>query len=211
MKILISTGNTDPVNYVRAVREAGGDPTARYLPKPELSFDGLILAGGGDIDPARYGQTCAGSETPDIRRDSAELALLSAYAQAGKPILGICRGHQLLNVWAGGTLIQDLGAGNDTHRGTEAGDRWHEVISEPDSILFRLSGAHFSANSSHHQAADVPGKGLRITARSSDGTAEGLEHCSLPVFSVQFHPERMGEDGQPVFRYFLDLCRRCGR
>ena len=106
-----SMGRMD--NYIRAIWKAGGQVRAGYCPEPDLTCDGLLLAGGGDIAPERYGQGMEGSLPPDPLRDEAELALFRAFYGAGKPILGICRGHQLINVALGGTLIQDLPPGTE--------------------------------------------------------------------------------------------------
>jgi putative glutamine amidotransferase len=95
-------------NYEEAVRNAGGLPFSGYAPEPDLSCHGLVLCGGGDVLPSLYGQENTASSLLDLRRDEAEQNLIHAYAQAGKPILGICRGMQILNVAFGGTLIQDL-------------------------------------------------------------------------------------------------------
>ena len=207
MKILISVGRSaDPANYVNAVERAGGAPCAAYLPEPELSFDGLILAGGADMEPSFYGVENTLSEGIDFDRDRAELVLLDAFAAAGKPILGICRGHQVINVWAGGTLIQDLGDKNAIHRRREA-DKVHPVTAE-GGILKKLYGAQFFVNSAHHQAVGTVGRGLVVTARSEDGVIEAMEHESLPIFAVQFHPERMNtaetKDGGAIFRWWIE-------
>lgn len=209
MRILISrSGGRE--NYIRAVERAGGIAFDQYCPEPDLSFDGLILAGGGDVDPARYGAENCGSSEIDEARDRAELALLDAFVRAGKPVLGICRGHQIINVWAGGTLIQDLGEeGNRTHRWMEA-DKVHPICAE--GILRELYGEEFAVNSAHHQAVEKVGAGLYVTARAEDGTVEAMEHEFLPIFSVQFHPERMTgadtEDGGAIFCWFLDQCKK---
>lgn len=210
MKILISVGkNADPANYVRAVERAGGIAFAACLPKPDLSYDGLILAGGGDMEPSLYGQKNCGSDSIDLLRDKAELALLNAFSKAGKPILGICRGHQVVNVWAGGGLIQDLGEQNAIHQRIEC-DKVHMVFAET-GMLRELYGSHVSVNSAHHQGVGPVGRGLRVTARSADGVIEAMEHEILPIWTTQFHPERMtgGEtaDGSAIFRWFLERCR----
>ena len=210
MNILISVGRSaDPFNYVRAVEKAGGRAVACYLPEPDLSCDGLILAGGGDVEPARFGQENRGSENMNPDRDRAELALLDAFAAAGKPILGICRGHQVVNVWAGGSLIQDLGGLNEIHR-WDGCDKVHWARAE-GGVLRELYGDRFPINSAHHQAVDAVGAGLTVTARSEDGVIEAMEHGSLPIFTFQFHPERMNGsdtvDGSAIFRWFI---RRIG-
>ena len=215
MKILISTGGGDPKNYVNAVAAAGGEPCPAYLPGAHSAgYGGLVLAGGEDMDPARYGQPNRGSRGIDRARDGAELALLDAFLGAGLPVLAICRGCQVANVWAGGDLIQDLGpALNAAHQ--REGDAVHPVQAAPGSLLFRLYGPRFSVNSNHHQAAGRVGAGLRVAARSGDGVVEALEHDRLPLICVQFHPERMTGaltrpdtvDGGALFRAFLALAR----
>ncbi len=207
MDILISIGkNADPANYVRAVELAGGRPYAVYLPKADLSFDGLLLAGGGDVEPSLYGQKNYGSDNIDFARDRTELALLDAFAQAGKPVLGICRGHQVVNIWAGGGLIQDLGEQNAIHR-HEGRDKVHLAFAD-SGVLKELYGSCFKVNSAHHQGVGPIGKGLMVTARSADGVVEAMEHESLPVFTFQFHPERMNGpetvDGSKIFRWFIE-------
>ena len=216
-RILISAATPKPdaaVNYEATVRAAGGNFVTRYCPEVDLSFDGLLLTGGGDVEPWRYGQEDRGSLLLDPARDRAELALVQAYLAAGKPILGICRGMQVLNVALGGTLIQDLGEeGNVFHRRIEA-DKVHPVHAQEGSLLHTLYGPLFHVNSAHHQAADMPGTGMVITAHSESGVAEALELPGKPVLGVQFHPERMTShhlrpdtvDGGAIFRWFLAQC-----
>ena len=214
--ILISTGGGDAANYIAAVAAAGGRGTARYLPEPDLAYDGLLLAGGGDMDPALFGQKNTASKGIDPARDRAELALLDAFLGAGKPVLAICRGHQVVNVWLGGDLIQDLGPALAPFHGGGEGDRVHPVRAIEGSLLDRLYGPVFLVNSTHHQALGRLGKGLTVTARSEGGVAEAVEHDSLPLISVQFHPERMTGararqdtvDGGAIFRTFLDMVRK---
>ena len=215
-RILISTGGGDAANYVAAVAAAGGRGSARYLPGPELSCDGLLLAGGGDMDPALFGQANQGSREIDPARDRAELALLDAFLGAGKPVLAICRGHQVVNVWAGGDLIQDLDPDLAPFHGGGEEDRVHPVRAVEGSLLHRLYGPVFPVNSTHHQALGRLGKGLAVSARSEGGVIEAVEHETLPLICVQFHPERMTgararpdtADGGAVFRAFLDMVRK---
>ncbi len=216
-RILISAATARPeaaLNYENAVRAAGGDFVTRYCPEVDLSFNGLLLTGGGDMEPWRYGHEDRGSLLPDPSRDQAELALVKAYIAAGKPILAICRGCQVLNVALGGTLVQDLGEHlNLFHRRLEA-DKVHPVHAQEGSILHALYGPLFPVNSAHHQAVDMPGKDLAVTARSEAGVVEAIELPGTPVLGVQFHPERMAGahlrpdtvDGGAVFRWFLAHC-----
>ena len=215
--ILISAATPKPdaaPNYENAVRAAGGNFITRYCSGMDLSFDGLILTGGGDVAPAQYGQENHGSILIDLERDRAELALAKAYLAAGKPILGICRGMQVLNVALGGTLVQDLGDDlNSFHRRVDT-DKVHPIQAQEGSVLRALYGPVFHVNSAHHQAADIPGRGVVITAQSEAGVAEALELPEKPVLGVQFHPERMtgahlrpdAVDGGAIFRWFMDQC-----
>lgn len=204
-------GHTD--NYCAAIRGAGGEPVAGYCPVPDLRCDGLLLCGGGDLDPALYGQESRGSQPPDRVRDQAELALFQAFYEAGKPILGICRGIQLINVALGGTLIQDLTPElRSFHTGKM--DTVHSIRAVENSILHRLYGPLFPVNSSHHQAVDRLGRGLRATAWAEGGFPEAIELSGRPILGVQFHPERMSfgrrrldtVDGAAIFTWFLGAC-----
>lgn len=213
-KILLSTGGGNAANYLAAVEAAGGAGEARYLPAPDLSYDGLILVGGDDMDPALFGQGNTASRGIDRVRDEAELALLNVFCAAGRPVLAICRGHQVVNVWLGGDLIQNLSPELVLFHQREEGDQVHPVRAAEGSLLRRLYGPVFPVNSSHHQGLGRLGRGLRVTAWSEGGVMEAVEHESLPLISVQFHPERMTGalarpdtvDGGKIFRSFLELC-----
>lgn len=216
-RILISAGTPAAAeNYENAVRAAGGVPVVRCYPPADTGFDGLLLCGGGDLDPLLYGQESRGSQPPDPERDRTELALVRAWLEAGKPILGICRGTQVLNVALGGTLVQDLGPDLVPFHTWDQQDKVHPIRTQEGSLLHRLYGPLCAVNSAHHQAADRPGEGLRVTARSEGGVAEGLELPGRPVLGVQFHPERMTGalrrcdtvDGGAIFQWFLDCCSR---
>ena len=201
--------------YMDAVLAAGGEPVLEYCPSESADgYDGLILCGGNDIDPAYYGEGMNGSVNIDHARDKAEFALVDVFLKAGKPILGICRGFQLLNVAFGGSLCQHLpNAG--VHTSGTSDDLVHLVRADRESIFFKLYGEEFSVNSWHHQAAKVIGKGLRL-AMTADGVVEGFEHETLPVIGVQWHPERMccskarhdAVDGGKIFSYFVSLCQK---
>ena len=216
-RILISAATAKPdaaLNYENAIRAAGGEFVTRHCPEVDLSFDGLLLTGGGDVYPCHYGQEDRGCVLLDSDRDRTELALARAYLEAGKPILGICRGCQILNVALGGTLVQDLGEHlNLFHRRITA-DKVHPIRADEGSLLHTLYGAAFPINSAHHQAVDAPGKGVIVTARSESGVAECIELAGKPVLGVQFHPERMTGshlrpdtvNGAAIFQWFLTQC-----
>ena len=179
-------------------------------------FDGLLLPGGGDIAPSRYGQADAGCLYVDPALDDMQFAALGAFVKAGRPVLGICRGHQLVNVYFGGTLIQHLPESPAHSRDTgDAGDKVHPTRAKEKSFLYDLYGPRFATNSAHHQAVDRPGEGLQAVQWSEDGVVEGIAHRTLPVWGVQWHPERMcfaharadTVDGAKVIEMFLNRCR----
>ena len=211
--ILLSTNGGNEANYLAALLAAGGRGEARYLPSPDLSYDGLLLTGGGDMDPALFGQEDRGSRDIDRDRDRAELALLDAFCGAGKPVLAICRGLQVVNVWAGGDLIQDLCPALLPRHRQARGDQVHRIWAGKGTLLHRLYGPSFPVNSSHHQAVGRLGRGLRAAGWARDGVVESLEHDRLPLICVQFHPERMTGplarrdtvNGGDIFRAFLEL------
>ena len=215
LKIAIPTNRPQAVvNYVDAVTRSGAHGEAGRIFDPD-EYDGLLLPGGCDANPARYGKTRIPEETTDDDLDALQFDALARFLEAGKPVLGICRGHQLLNIAFGGTLIQHL-PGAEKHQSLPSGaDNVHTVRIAENTFLHRLYGSACSVNSTHHQGIDVPGKGLVTAARSEDGVAEAVEHESLPVWGVQFHPERMcflhrrddTVDGSGIFRFFLEQCR----
>ena len=195
-------------NYGAAVAAAGGVPA--FCPGRELPHcDGLLLCGGGDIEPWRYGQAPAAAWDLEPERDERELALLDRFAAERKPVLGVCRGMQLINVYFGGTLVQHR-AGH-----SQAGevDRLHHTHIS-GGFLQELYGGERIVNSAHHQCLDRVGSGLRVIQWAPDRTAEGFCHCHLPVWGLQWHPERMrrycaacAADGTRIFRAFLEQCQ----
>lgn len=202
IKILLSTADISAENYISAVNRAGGEAVGGYLPAYDESYDALILCGGGDVHPRYYGEDIDGSAGIDERRDETEFALIEAFLRLDKPILGICRGLQILNVYFGGGIIQHLRCAN-IHSSFADYDLTHPIKAIKDSMAQGL----LTVNSYHHQGVGRLGKGLIPTA-FCDEVIEAAEHKSLPVFGVQFHPERMGEDGLKIFRKFVDISRR---
>ena len=164
--------------------------------------------------PHLFGQENRGSLAPDPARDAAELALLRAFWPTGKPILGICRGMQLLNIFLGGTLVQDLPDHLRPFHQGQKGDAIHPILAQEGNLLHRWYGPVFPVNSHHHQVLDRIGAGLTVTARSERGCPEAAEHPGRPVLAVQFHPERMSfanrradtVDGAEIFRWLIAQC-----
>lgn len=209
-----------PQNYVDQVAAAGGVPVLLPpVPGVELAvsrLDGLILSGGPDLEPASYGQE-PGPRTTVIRpeRDAAETALFLAAARAGLPILGICRGMQLINVALGGTLIQHLPdvVGHEGHCQVPGQMGTHEVTVASGGLLADIVGAGpLAVPTYHHQAIDRLAAGLTATAWSDDGTIEAVEldHAQAAdeqraaghhrfTLAVQWHPEA-DQDRGPLFR-----------
>ena len=215
LKIAVPTNRPQAVvNYLEALTQSGaGGEAGRFFDPNE--YDGLLLPGGWDVNPERYGKNRIPQETVDDDLDALQFDVLTRFLEAGKPILGICRGHQLLNIAFGGTLIQHL-PGAEKHQSLATGeDNAHTIHTVENGFLRKIYGSVCSVNSTHHQGIDIPGKGLKVAARSEDGVIEGMEHETLPVWSVQFHPERMcfghrrsdTVDGSAVFRFFLKRCR----
>ena len=200
-KILLTAGEKVPVHYLRALKALGAEGVQATPDSPLDEFDGLILCGGGDPDPALFGQKNQGSYGICRERDQLELSCIHYFLKKERPILGICRGNQILNVAFGGTLVQHLPTANE-HIAPGA-DLYHEI--RTDGLLKKLYGRKIQVNSSHHQGIGRVGRGLRVLAVAPDGVVEALTHERLPVLGVQFHPERM-ENGLPIFDVFLKHC-----
>ena len=207
VKLLIAAAE-GAISYVDVFRALGADALQTYCPNVDLNYDGLILFGGGDVDPGYYNEPIDGSVSIDKARDKAEFALLDAYVHAGKPVLGICRGHQVINVYFGGSLYQDIPEALQHKSCT------HLVTAVDNSVIKALHGDVLPVNSSHHQVVKVLGEGLRATAYWNDTYVEAMEHVSLPILSVQWHPERMcfekkqedTVDGAQLLSYFVRMC-----
>lgn len=185
--------------YFQAVRDAGGFAVIAPVGQPgdaqdlACMADGLLLVGGGDLCPESYGQRREAGWLYDTsaERDVFEQALLTASFDARLPVLGICRGCQLANVWAGGSLHQNLGE-DTTHWDVDRPNRdGHAVDVRDGSLLSSLvRGGRVDANSLHHQAIDRIGEGLVVVGRAEDGVVEALEHQRHADFlAVQWHPE----------------------
>ncbi len=215
MKVLVAVNplkNLKAVNYVDALKAVGIEADARLRPETTAGYAGLVLPGGIDVDPASYGQEPDGARGFSPQLDALQSKLLEDFVRTQRPVLAICRGLQLLNVHFGGTLIQDLKT-SVQHRLPDA-DAIHACGSIAGSEMERLFGSAYFVNSAHHQAVDRPGTGLRVTSLAQDGTVESLEHESLPILAVQWHPERIldGCGGETVegIAIFEEFKRRLG-
>lgn len=184
-------------NYRAAVERVGGIPC---FGAPPEACDCLLLPGGGDLSPWRYGQPNTASRGLDPARDALEQRLLEQFVAQGKPILGVCRGMQAINVFFGGDLIQD----HPGHSAVDGADRLHAVRTA-FSPLRALYGARCTVNSSHHQIIGRPGDGLEPLQWAADGVIEAFRHRTLPIIGVQWHPERLTgcTDGLLLYRAFL--------
>ena len=183
------------VAYKRAIEIAGAEPVDLPAGLEALPpVDGLLLPGGWDIDPALYGQEKDGKTGPiDRELDDTEIRLFQQARDRELPIMGICRGQQVINVAMGGSLIQHL----DDHDARAIGRKHlaHTVRVTRDSELGRAAGeGRIDVNSLHHQAVDEIAPGLQQTARGEDGTVEGIESADGLVVAVQCHPEELAAD-----------------
>lgn len=184
--------------YVIALRSAGARVLWIRSERPEdvLSCDGLLIPGGDDIDPKMYGaekkEEC-GKQNPI--RDELDPKVMKLFLETGKPILGICRGMQMMNVYMGGTLHQDIkGIQQLKHGGPMRLKKLQHPVQVTEGTLLHsiLGGTNIPVNTYHHQAADRPGEGLVISAISPDGIAEALELPGHRFFlGVQWHPEHL--------------------
>lgn len=198
-------------DYSKCVLAAGGLPV--YLPMDADPADympylhGVLLSGGADVEPARYGQEPDGNGEYETERDRLEFALLDGAYDHDLPVLGICRGVQVINVHAGGTLHQHMP--EHARYDLPADTRVHEVHFEPESRLGLLyagapgsEAAPVKVNSLHHQAVDRVGDGLKVSARDGDGVVEGIELPGQDLVAVQWHPEMLSEP-EPVFDWLI--------
>jgi putative glutamine amidotransferase len=210
--------------YTDAIEKAGGVMLAVARPKDDETLDvlialadGLLLMGGHDIDPSFYGEENRDCGKIDRERDQLEFALLRRATEKGIPVLGICRGFQVINVGFGGALYQDVqkelpGAlSHDCHYldGVLASREHlcHDMRLTPDSHLARILGDEaFPVNSLHHQGIKKIAEGFRAVGQSPDGLTEAIESTSHPfVIGVEWHPEEFGDEGsQKIFRAFIE-------
>ena len=211
MNVLIGGIPNLTKNYENALLACGMSCHTKLNPKDLSVYGGLLLPGGGDVHPSFFWHENNGSANVDPSLDKAQFALLDAFARTGKPVLGICRGMQIINIYFGGNIIQDL-THSQIHPYSE-GDRHHLVRNAPGSALHALYGGSCMVNSAHHQSCGQIGSGLTVTQVAPDGVPEALEHERKPILGVQWHPERTGfsfkrpgiADGEILIRFFSEL------
>jgi putative glutamine amidotransferase len=207
-----------PMTYVRAVHATGGRAVLITPDDPDVdvleSLDGIVFSGGGDIDPAHWGAERHPETDVDPARDASEIALMRAALDLDLPLLGVCRGMQVMAVAGGGSLHQHLPdlIGHDRHRAASGTDPLaadasaygrHDVVVEAGSRAHDLLGGHLVVNSFHHQAVDDPGKFAPVGWCPDDRVIEIIESASHTfALGVQWHPERTAD-----LRVFAALAR----
>ena len=215
-------GNT----YVIAVSKSGGIPVIipsslndEERAKMVEICDGFLFSGGVDISPSFYNEDAhLNLMRTNIAFDRTQIGLMKDVLRAGKPVLGICRGHQVMNVACGGSLYQDTSEipGCYIKHSHETGnaDIAHKVIIKEDSILHKLFGDQLQVNSYHHQSLKALGENVIAVAHAADGVVEAIELKDYPfALGVQWHPEAMyaiGDDSmKPIFDVFVEACSKC--
>jgi putative glutamine amidotransferase len=211
-------------DYLESIRRAGGEPSVLQLTTTASlqGLDGVMLTGGGDIAPSYYHETPhPKANPPDAARDAFELELAKLSLDNDLPMFGVCRGLQVLNVAAGGTLIQDIPSEVNQALGHEVNSPLnaiaHEVWITRGSALSKamqeqlVDGDVLQVNSRHHQAIKLPGAGFEVSATAPDGVIEAIERSGARFcLAVQWHPENFWRPGEfrALFEEFVKACER---
>ena len=212
--------------YIHAIHKAGAIPVIIPILEDKDALmsiidqlDGVVLSGGSDVSPLRYGQQPipqCGAIDPLV--DAFNLALVETTLELDKPLFGICRGMQIINVALGGTLVQDTTSQiphsikHDQH--TIPYVPSHDITIEPHSFLYPLYGSTTSVNSLHHQSLSRLGQGLFIAAKANDGVIEAIQSHNRSIYAVQWHPELMADHDDPngvlFFSWMVETIKKHG-
>ena len=199
-------------NYLTLIEEGGGDPLP-IVPGFVVDFeqiDALVLSGGGDINPKHYGEAINGTREHEIldMRDDTEFQLLKQAVEAHIPIMGICRGMQMINIYFGGNMHQDInGMGKTIHSANGSGYSRHPVNLIPGTLIHEIIGKdRIEVMSSHHQAVNELGKELQISGMAEDEIVEAIESTnSMFIIGVQWHPEAdIDENSLKLIKALID-------
>lgn len=206
-------------SYVEAVRKSGGLPIILPIANNEnieeyiSLIDGLLLVGGRDVNPILYNEELTDKTRPVIfEKDKSDILYVKEMLKQNKPILGICRGMQIINVALGGSLCQDLnmcGLDNNEHfKLKQPYDEIHLVEIKENTILHNLFGNEIKVNSIHHQSVKKLGQDLIISAHAKDGTIEAIESKNENILAIQWHPELLIKGGNSemliIFKEFIN-------
>lgn len=207
-----------PDQYIRAIEVAGGIPvlipcleSKQAIEQVAQRIDGLLLSGGKDVDPVWYNEEPTKVWAIDPRKDFLELNLTKLIINRGIPILAICRGVQMLNVVAGGTLNQQIKQGIRHYQIAPADYTTHEIEITPDTLLFKIIGKNkVRVNSFHHQSIREVATGFRVSAVAKDGVIEAIENEEETfVLGLQFHVEYLWQATQEFKNIFLSFVKEC--
>lgn len=211
-KIFIYGRKEDYPNYTSALEGVGIEYICSENTEDSKNCNGLLLTGGADINPRMYGCENMGSEGINDVRDKAETILIRDFYKNKKPIFGICRGHQMIAVHFGAKMIQHV-ENAEKHKSKDGIDSVHTITAKEGSWLSNIYGDEFSVNSAHHQAVESVPAGFSCDALSHDGLVEAMSLPQKKIYSVQFHPERIGfanrrsdaVNGELIFEFWKNI------
>lgn len=207
-KVLIPGRPDFTKNYEAAVTSFGALPVVSISESSAAAYDLLLLPGGGDIAPSFFNQPDIASKDLDYELDKAQFRLLDLFIKSGKSVLGICKGMQLINIYFGGNILQNMDKNHLSVHSYENGDSYHLIFfnklsSLPEGLNPRLFPEKMQVNSAHHQCIDHLGEGLTILQYSLDYVPETIAHLTLPILGFQWHPERLCSNGKNYLHPFL--------